>query len=108
MCQYDDIKVKFTLEQAMKAQRGSRGTDSLTWALDGGGWSTPPPSHCTPGKDTLYGMLGGPHCQSEQVWKILPPPGFDPWTVQPIASCYIDYTIPAHYDDTPLHYPSPL
>jgi len=27
LCQYDDIKVKFTLEQAMKAQRGSRGTD---------------------------------------------------------------------------------
>ena len=24
------------------------------------------------------------------------PPGFDPRTVQPVASSYIDYTIPAH------------
>jgi hypothetical protein len=24
------------------------------------------------------------------------PPGFDPWTVQPVASRYIDYAIPAH------------
>jgi hypothetical protein len=30
------VNVKFTLEQAMKAQRGS--TLSLTSALDGGGW----------------------------------------------------------------------
>jgi hypothetical protein len=77
-------------------------------ALDGGGWSTPRPSHCTPGKDTLYGRLGGPQCWSEQVWKILHPPGFDPWTVQPIASHYIDYTIQVHHDDTPQHYPGPL
>jgi hypothetical protein len=31
-----------------------------------------------------------------QVQKILPQPGFDPWTVQPRASRYTDYTIPAH------------
>ena len=39
-------KVKFALEQAMKAQRGSRGILSLTSALDGGGWvvnATPRP-----------------------------------------------------------------
>jgi hypothetical protein len=38
------VKVKFTLEQAMKAQKRRRGyssTLSLTSALDGGGWSTP-------------------------------------------------------------------
>ena len=25
-----------------------------------------------------------------------PPPGFDPWSVQPVASCYTNYAIPAH------------
>jgi hypothetical protein len=30
------VKVKFTLEQAMKAQRGSRGIPSSTSLLDGG------------------------------------------------------------------------
>jgi hypothetical protein len=29
------------------------------------------------------------------VQKISPPPGFDPWTVQPVASRYTDYAIPA-------------
>jgi len=28
--------------------------------------------------------------------KISPPPGFDPWIVQPVASHYTDYAIPAH------------
>jgi len=28
--------------------------------------------------------------------KISPPPGFDPRTVQPVASCYTDWAIPAH------------
>jgi hypothetical protein len=42
------VKVKFTLEQATKAQRGGgvklySSTLSLTSALDGGGWSTPRP-----------------------------------------------------------------
>jgi hypothetical protein len=49
-------KVKFTLEQAMKAQRGSRDvtTLSLTSALNRGGWSTPRPGRFTPGKETQY------------------------------------------------------
>ena len=38
-------------------------------------------------------MLGGPQGQSEQVRKISPPPGFDPRTVHPVASCYNDYAI---------------
>jgi hypothetical protein len=43
-------KVKFTLQPAMKAQRGSRciTTLSLTSALDGGGWSTPRPGPLYP------------------------------------------------------------
>jgi hypothetical protein len=48
------VKVKFTLEQATKAQRGSRGIVlSLTSALDGGEWSTPRPGLFTPGKDPV-------------------------------------------------------
>ena len=50
------VKVKFTLEQATKAQRGSKGIVLLfflTWALDGGGWSTPLPGRFTPGKDPV-------------------------------------------------------
>ena len=49
------VKVKFTLEQATKAQRGSRGitTLSLTSALDEGGWSTPRSGRFTPGKDPV-------------------------------------------------------
>ena len=47
----------------------------------------------TPGKTRypLYRRLGGPQRQSGQVHKISPPPGFDPITVQPVASHYTDY-----------------
>ena len=61
-----------------------RSTLSITLALDEDGRSTPHPSHFTPGKETqypLYRRLGGPQGQSGRVWKISPPPGFDPWTV---------------------------
>jgi hypothetical protein len=30
------------------------------------------------------------------VQKILPPPGFNPWIVQPVVSPYTDGAIPAH------------
>ena len=44
----------------------------------------------------------GTHCirgwvvRSVPVRKISPPPGFDLWTVQPVASRYTDSAIPAH------------
>jgi len=44
----------------------------------------------------LYKKLGGPQGRSERVRKISPPPAFDPRTVQPIASRYTVWTIPAH------------
>ena len=44
----------------------------------------------------FYRRLGGPQGQSGRVQKISPPPGFDPRTVQPIASRYTDWAIPAH------------
>ena len=39
--------------------------------------------------------LGGPQGRSEWVRKISPPPGFDPLTIQPVASRYNDWAIPA-------------
>ena len=45
----------------------------------------------------LYRRLGGPQGLSGQVRKISPPPGFDTRTVQPIASQYTDYAIPARH-----------
>jgi hypothetical protein len=52
----------------------------------------------TPGKEThypLYRRLAGLQDQSELVQKISEPTGFDPRTVQSIASRYTDYAIPA-------------
>jgi len=41
---------------------------------------------------SLYRRLGGPQGRYGQVRKISPSPGFDPPTIQPIASRYTDYT----------------
>ena len=55
------------------------------------------PAALPPGKTryALYRRLGGPQGRSGRVRKISPPPGFDPRTVQPVASRYTDYAIPA-------------
>jgi hypothetical protein len=55
------------------------------------------PAALPPGKTryTLYRRLGGPQGRSGRLRKISPTPGFDPRTVQPVASRYIDYAIPA-------------
>jgi hypothetical protein len=77
-------------------------TLSLTSALDEGGCSSPRPGRFTPGKQTrypLYRGLGGPQGRSGRVLKISPPPGFDPRTVQPVASHYTDCATPAHDKD---------
>jgi len=68
---------------------------SLTSALEGVGVQRHAPSILPPGK-ALYPMcrrLGGPQNRSGQVRKISPPPGFDPRTVQPVASRYTDWAI---------------
>ena len=86
-------------------------TLSLTSALDEGRWSTPRPGRFTPGKETryaLYRRLGRPQGRSERVLKISTPPGFDPRTVQLVASRYTDCAIPAHLsvincNSNPLH-----
>jgi hypothetical protein len=64
----------------------------VTSGLEGGGWSAPRPGRFTPGKDPVpvvkeAGWVPGP------VWidaKNLAPTGFDPRTVQPVASHYTD------------------
>ena len=55
------------------------------------------PAALYPGKTRypLYWRLGGPQDRSGQVRKISPPPGFDPRTVQPVASSYTDWAISA-------------
>jgi hypothetical protein len=46
----------------------------------------------------LYSSLGGPQGRSGRVRKISPTPGFDPRTVQPVASRHTDWAIPALND----------
>jgi len=86
---------------------GHEGTDggedssilSSTSALDGVGRSAPRPGCFNPGKETRYPLcwgLGGPQCRSGRVRKISPTPGFDPRTVQSVASCSSDYAILVH------------
>ena len=55
------------------------------------------PAALPPGKTRypLYRRLGGPQGRSGRLRKISPPPGFDPRTVQPVASHYTDWAIPA-------------
>jgi hypothetical protein len=50
----------------------------------------------------LYRRLGGPQGWSGRVRKILPQLGFDPRTVQLVASRYTHYAIPARRDYTVL------
>jgi hypothetical protein len=76
-------------------------TLSLTSALDGVGGQhhapaalTPPPPVKT--RYPLHRRLGGPQGRSGRVRKTSPPPGFDPRTVQTVASRYTDSAIAAH------------
>jgi hypothetical protein len=39
---------------------------------------------------SLYTRLGGAQARSGRMWKISPPPGFDPQTALPLASLYTD------------------
>ena len=96
------VKVKCTLVQALRlctgrtAHMGSRGVALLF--LDHGtrrgeGSTSRPGCSLLPGKTgyPLYRRLGGSQGRSGQMRKISPPPGFDPRTVQSVASCYTDW-----------------
>jgi hypothetical protein len=67
--------------------------------LHGAGWWMPHPSSLPQGKShyPLYRRLDGPQGRFGQEQKILPPPEFDPWTVQPVASLYTNYAILPHF-----------
>ena len=95
-------KVKVTLVQTLTlctgrtAHRGSRGIAVLFHdhgTRRGEGSVSRPGRSLPPGKTLypLYRRLGRPQGQPGQVRKISPPPGFDPRTVQPVASRYTDY-----------------
>jgi len=74
-------------------------TLSLTSALDGGAWSTSSPCRYTLEKDIwypLYRRPGGPQGLPWRVRKISSARGFDPRAIQPVASRYTNYAIPAH------------
>ena len=65
----------------------------MTTALEGGEWSAAHPGRALPPGKTwypLYRKLGGPQGRSGRA-ENLAPPGFDPWTVQPVVSRYIDW-----------------
>ena len=96
------VKVKVTLVQALRlctgrtAHTGSRGIALLFHdhgTRRGWGVSVTPRPLFTPGKTRypLYRRLCGPQGRFGQVRKISPPPGFDPRTVQPVASRYTDW-----------------
>jgi len=77
-------------------------TLSLTSALDGVGGQRHAPAALPPGKTRypLYRRLGRPQCWSGWVRKISPLAGFDPRIVQPVASRYTDYAMPASLEAT--------
>jgi hypothetical protein len=77
-------------------------TLSSTSALDVGWLSVPRPGSYNPGKtrDPLYKRQGVPQGRSGPARKISPPPGYDPRTAQPVANCYTNWAIPAHFENS--------
>jgi hypothetical protein len=98
---YTVKKVKFALEQTVKAQRGGRRIAQLLFlvsALDRGGWSAPRPSRFTPGKETRYPLhrwFSGPQDPSGRVRKTSLLRRFDPRTAQLLVSRYTGSAITA-------------
>jgi len=95
-------KVKFTPEQATKAQRErerERESSGIAFFNLSARWSTPRPGRFIPVKRVRYPWymrLGGPQGPTDGCGKSGPPPGFDPRIVQPVASRYNDYVTAAH------------
>jgi len=92
------LVVKYSLEQTTKAQRGrNTGIQVYSSFFFMARWvvgikATSRPLYAL-NFDTLYPLHrrpGGPLGRSERVQNTSPPPGFDPWTVQPVAGHYTD------------------
>jgi hypothetical protein len=81
-----------TGHQLSEGEQKNSSTLSLTSALDGCGWSTLRRGRFTPGNDPvpIVQDAGRPQDRSGRVLKISPPSGFDPRTVQLVASRYTD------------------
>jgi hypothetical protein len=82
--------ISWLAEDLLAFQEGLR---SMALASSGG-WLITHLGCFTPGKETRYPLhrsLSGPQGSSGRVRKTSPPPGFDPPTVQPVASRYTDY-----------------
>jgi hypothetical protein len=98
------VKINFTLEQATKVQKVEyrcSSTLSLTSALYGvGGQHYAPAALSQEGPVTP--CIGGWVVSRTGLYvcgKSCPPQGFDPRTVQPVASRYTDWVIPAQVHD---------
>ena len=87
-----------TDHEGQEGEKRYSSTLALTSALVGVGGQYHAPADLPPGKTRypLYRRLGGPQGRPGRVRKIPPPPEFDPRTVQPVASRYTDWAIPAH------------
>jgi hypothetical protein len=81
-----------TIHEGPEAENRYRSTLSLTSTLDGEGGHRYTPAALPPGKTRypLYRRLGGSKGRYGRAQEISPPPGFDPRTVQPVASRYTD------------------
>ena len=107
------LKVKCTIVQALRlctsrtAHRGSRGI-ALLFLVHGTrrgcGVSVTPCRSFPPEKTRypLYRRLGRTQGRSRQVRKISSPPGFDPRTVQHVASRYTDYATRLTFEVYPV------
>jgi hypothetical protein len=97
--------VKFTLEKVKCEVHSRKGRElpggeyrygstlSLTSALDGVGGKRHAPAALPPGQRPGTHCTGGwvgPRAGLDCCGKMSPPPGFDPRTVQPVASRYTD------------------
>ena len=73
----------------------------MTTALEGGeGSASPPGRSLSPGKTRypLYRRLSGPSASLDRCGKSRPPPGFDPRTIQPVASRYTNWATGPTYN----------
>jgi hypothetical protein len=81
----------YPLEQAMMNPKGSRRIALLLNLCARWGWAVNATLRPLYSRERLATrMLGGPQGRSELMCKISPPSGFDPRTVQPVESRYID------------------
>ena len=81
-------KSKLHPRTGCEGPEGEKRYSSLTSALDTGGWLTPCPGCCTPGKKTRYPVCAPGRYGPAR--KISPPPGFDPRTFRPVGRRYND------------------